>query len=45
MADEKAGRPVPRPSVYVDTQPFWDGLSRGKPVSVSVSMSPPCSTA
>lgn len=30
MAEEKAGRPVPKPSVYVDTQPFWDGAKEGK---------------
>ena len=30
MADEKAGRPVPKPSVYVDTKPFWDGAKAGK---------------
>ena len=30
MADEKLGRPVPKPSVYVDTKPFWDGAKAGK---------------
>ena len=30
MAEEKAGRPVPKPSVYVDTKPFWDGAKAGK---------------
>jgi uncharacterized OB-fold protein len=25
-----AARPVPRVGVYVDTQPFWDGLAEGK---------------
>ena len=30
MTDEKAGRPVPKPSIYVDTKPFWDGAKAGK---------------
>jgi uncharacterized protein len=30
MADEKAGRPVPKASVYVDTAPFWEPAQRGK---------------
>jgi uncharacterized OB-fold protein len=30
MADEKAGRPVPKASVYVDTAPFWEAAQRGK---------------
>jgi len=30
MADEKAGRSVPKPSVYVDTAPFWEGAKAGK---------------
>lgn len=25
-----ASRPVPRIGAYVDTQPFWDGIARGK---------------
>lgn len=27
---EKAGRPVPRQNVYVDTRPFWEGARAGK---------------
>ena len=27
---EKAARPVPRESVYVDTRPFWEGARQGK---------------
>ena len=30
MAEEKAGRAVPKPSTYVDTQAFWDGAKQGK---------------
>ena len=30
MAEETAGRPIPKPSVYVDTRPFWDGAKQGK---------------
>jgi len=30
MADEKTGRAVPKPSVYVDTKPFWYGAKAGK---------------
>ncbi|MBR1235866.1 Zn-ribbon domain-containing OB-fold protein [Bradyrhizobium sp. AUGA SZCCT0182] len=30
MAEEKAGRPIPKASVYVDTKPFWDGTKVGK---------------
>jgi uncharacterized OB-fold protein len=30
MAEEKAGRSIPKPGVYVDTQAFWDGAKRGK---------------
>jgi uncharacterized OB-fold protein len=30
MAEEKAGRPIPKPSAYVDTAPFWDGAKNGK---------------
>ncbi len=30
MAEEKAGRPVPKPSVYVDTAPFWAAAKQGK---------------
>jgi uncharacterized OB-fold protein len=30
MADEKAGRPVPKASVYVDTVPFWEAAKQGK---------------
>ncbi len=30
MADAKAGRPVPKTSVYVDTAPFWEGAKAGK---------------
>lgn len=30
MAEQKAGRPIPKPSVYVDSQPFWDGAKAGK---------------
>ena len=25
-----SSRPVPRPNVYVNTQPFWDGAKEGK---------------
>ncbi|WP_076858348.1 Zn-ribbon domain-containing OB-fold protein [Bradyrhizobium mercantei] len=27
---EKSGRAIPRPSVYVDTAPFWQAAARGK---------------
>jgi uncharacterized protein len=30
VAEEKAGRPVPKPPVYVDTAPFWTAASEGK---------------
>jgi uncharacterized OB-fold protein len=30
MADEKNGRPVPKPSTYVDTAAFWEGAKNGK---------------
>jgi uncharacterized OB-fold protein len=30
MAEEKADRPVPKPSVYIDTSPFWEGAKNGK---------------
>ena len=30
MAEAAAARPVPKPSVYVDTAPFWDGAKQGK---------------
>jgi uncharacterized OB-fold protein len=30
MADEKQGRPIPKPSTYVDTTAFWDGARNGK---------------
>jgi hypothetical protein len=30
MVDEKMGRPVPKPSTYVDTAPFWEGAKNGK---------------
>lgn len=30
MTEQKAGRPVPKPSVYVDSRPFWDGAKAGK---------------
>jgi len=30
VAEEKTGRPVPKPSVYVDTAPFWAAASEGK---------------
>ena len=30
MAEEKAGRPVPKLSVYVDTAPFWAAAKQGK---------------
>jgi uncharacterized protein len=30
MAEERIGRPVPKPSVYVDTKPFWDGAKQGR---------------
>jgi len=30
MAEAILSRPIPRPSVYVDTQPFWDAAKRGK---------------
>ena len=30
MAEATLSRPIPRPSVYVDTQPFWDAAKRGK---------------
>ena len=31
MSEQKpAGRPVPKPSVYVDTAPFWNGVKEGK---------------
>lgn len=28
--EKKIGRPVPKPSVYVDTTPFWNGVAAGK---------------
>jgi uncharacterized OB-fold protein len=32
MSTEKtpASRPVPKPSIYVDTKPFWNGAKEGK---------------
>jgi uncharacterized OB-fold protein len=30
MSSDKAARPVPRQSVYVDTKPFWEGAKEGK---------------
>jgi uncharacterized protein len=31
MSDQKpAGRPVPKPNVYTDTAPFWNGVKEGK---------------
>jgi uncharacterized OB-fold protein len=30
MTAEKAGRPVPKPCVYVDTTPFWEGAKAGR---------------
>lgn len=30
MAEAAATRPIPQPSVYVDTQPFWDGAKQGR---------------
>lgn len=27
---EKAGRPVPRENVFVDTRPFWEGIREGR---------------
>lgn len=30
MAEAAASRPIPKPSVYVDTKPFWDGAKQGK---------------
>lgn len=31
MAEGKnIGRPVPKPSVYVDSTPFWNGIAAGK---------------
>ena len=30
VANAAPVRPVPRQSVYVDTQPFWDGIAEGK---------------
>ena len=36
MAEAAASRPIPKPSVYVDTKPFWDGAKQGKLVCSSV---------
>ena len=30
MADEKTARPAPKPSVYVDTAPFWEAAKQGR---------------
>jgi uncharacterized OB-fold protein len=31
MSEQKlAGRPTPKPNVYVDTTPFWNGVREGK---------------
>jgi uncharacterized protein len=30
MAEAAVSRPIPKPSVYVDTQPFWDAAKQGK---------------
>ena len=31
MSEQKpAGRPVPKPNVYIDTTPFWNGVKAGK---------------
>jgi uncharacterized protein len=30
MAGEKNERPVPKPSTYVDTTPFWEGAKSGR---------------
>lgn len=30
MSEQKAGRPLPRENVYVDTRPFWEGARQGK---------------
>lgn len=31
MSEPKpAGRPVPKPNVYIDTTPFWNGVKEGK---------------
>jgi hypothetical protein len=30
MSEQKSARPVPSPSAYVDTAPFWDAARQGK---------------
>jgi uncharacterized OB-fold protein len=30
MVEAAVSRPIPKPSVYVDTQPFWDAARQGK---------------
>ncbi|CAM3423352.1 DNA-binding protein [Bordetella sputigena] len=30
IATSTPARPIPRQGVYVDTQPFWDGIARGR---------------
>jgi uncharacterized OB-fold protein len=30
MAEATVSRPIPKPAVYVDTQPFWDAAKQGK---------------